>query len=321
MRKTVAVSLFVASALANAPAMAQSFPTKPVRVITSSTSGIGDVILRATLAKASEKSGIVFVVEPKPGADNIIASDYVAKQPPDGYQILHSISSMTLLPHTKKDLPYDTVKDFQGLTRLWGSQSMVFAHPSLPANNLAELITYAKANPGKLDYATTSIGGIFHLLTLMFSRDAGITLTAVPFRDPSQAINAVLGGQVPLQFTVVSTALQHVQSGKLKALGTFGPKRSPSLPNAQASGEIAGLPPYDADIWLGYHARSGTPREILNRLHAALVEGVRVPEVRDLITKTGSLVYEDSIDVFHKRFLSDIELWGRVIREANLKFD
>jgi len=255
-------------ALAVSPALAQNYPTHPVKVVVPyAVGGSADVYGRFLAAKLSESMGQPFVIENRPGAGAVIGTDAVAKAAPDGYTVLvmsntHAVNE-TLIP--KK--PYDLLKDLAPVTGINSQDLLLVAAPGVKANNLRELIQLAKSQPGKLNYASSGPGTPYHMAGELFKHMAGVDIVHVPHKGSDQARTAVLGGQVDIMFDAISTIVGHVNAGKLKALGTTGKTRSAVTPNIPTVSE-AGVPGYEAPIWLGLMAPAATPKPVLEKLSA-----------------------------------------------------
>ncbi len=310
-------SLFLAGTLS-----AQNYPSRPIRVIGPIPPGVPlDSIVRLINAKLGERLGTPVVMENRVGGDGIIAVDTAVKAPADGYTLLASVSSQSVLPSTKKDLPYDSVKDFIPMTRYINFQNILLANPSFPPNTFQELVAYTKANPGKVDYGTSSRGGWLHLVGELVAREAGISWNNIPFSGNQQGVANLIGGHIPVLITVVAEATPYIKAGKIKPLVIVGTKRSPVLPDVPALSEIAGLPLLDVDAWAGFMFRSGTPRPIVERVHGELVAVLRLQEVREFILKLGGGLVDESMESFSKKYLDDIDRWKRVFRESNIQLN
>src|SRR6266404_2752339 len=267
-------------ALAAATSFAQSYPSRTVRVVVPfAVGGSADVYGRFLAAKLSEALGHPFVIENRPGGGAVVGTDAVAKSAPDGYTVLimsntHTVNE-TLIP--KK--PYDLLRDLAPVTGINYQDLLLVAAPGVKANNLREFIALAKAEPGKLDYASSGPGTPYHMAGELFKYMAGVDIVHVPHKGSDQARTAVLGGQVDMMFDAISTIVSHVRAGKLKGLATTGKLRSAVTPEIPTAAE-AGVPGYEATIWLGLMAPAGTPRPILERLSAEVNKVLNAPEVK-----------------------------------------
>ncbi|HYL24201.1 MAG TPA: tripartite tricarboxylate transporter substrate binding protein, partial [Burkholderiales bacterium] len=247
---------------------AQNYPSHPVKVVVPyAVGGPADIYGRFIAAKLQEALGQPFVIEDRPGGGSIVGTDAVAKAPPDGYTLLvmsntHTVNE-TLIP--KK--PFDLMRDFAPITGVNSSDLVMVIHPSVPASNLKEFIALAKSRPGALNYASSGPGTPYHMAGELFKAMAGVDIVHVPHKGSDQARTAVLGGQVQMMFDAITTMTGQVHAGKVKALGTTGKRRSAVLPEVPTIAE-AGVPGYEATIWLGLMAPAGTPRPVLEKLNA-----------------------------------------------------
>ena len=261
---------------------AQTWPQRPVRLVVPLPPGSGsDLLARGLAQRLTALWGQPVVVDNRPGGNMIIATDAVAKSAADGYTLLFGVdTSFTVNPHLYAKLPYDAVKDFQPVTHLTSFGVMLVANPSLPANNLAELVALAKKQPGKISYASIGSGTQMHLLSAMLENKAGVQLLHVPYKGIPQMSLAVLTGEVNMTWVGVFTARPQVQSGKLKALAYSGPSRSSLMPDVPTAIE-QGYPDVEMSVWYGVLAPAGTPRAIVERVHADVVKVMADPEFRD----------------------------------------
>ena len=282
MHPTKRAMVFAAAVLA-APAwvFAQSYPSKPVRVIIPwPAGGLTDVAGRIVFQKISELVGQQFIVDNRGGANGIIGADLVAKASPDGYTLLIGSTSHAILPGLHKKLPYDLVKDFAPVSLLVAYPLVLSVHPSVPAKSLKELIALAKAKPGQINYASQGNGSTVHLNAELLKSMAGINLVHVPYKGTAPQIIALLAGEASLGFNTLSGVLQHLKAGRLRALGTTGEKRIPSLPDLPTIAE-AGVPGFETGVWAGVLAPAGTPKAIIVKLHGELTRILKLPEVKE----------------------------------------
>jgi tripartite-type tricarboxylate transporter receptor subunit TctC len=315
-------SLFVVLCLAaGSGAWAQGYPSKPVHIIVPyGVGGPADIYARFLGSKLQEALGQPFVIEDRPGAGSIVGTDAVAKAPPDGYTLLmmsntHTVNE-TLIP--KK--PFDLMKDLAPITGVNYSDLLMVIHPSVPANNLKEFIAYAKANPGKLNYASSGNGTPYHMAGELFKAMAGVDLVHIPHKGSDQARAAILGGQVQMMFDAVPTMAANAKAGKVKALATSGSKRSPVTPEIPTLAE-AGLPGYESGIWLGMMAPAGTPRPVLEQLNAAVNKIVNADDVKTAWAKQGAYPMGMSIEQFDKFLRDEIIKWAKVVKVSGAKAD
>ncbi|HQS32708.1 MAG: MFS transporter [Polaromonas sp. 39-63-203] len=314
-------ALGVMYAIASSPVMAQTWPTKPVKIIVPfAAGGPADVYARFLSQRLQDELGQPFVVEDRPGAGSVIGTDAVAKAAPDGYTLLlmsntHTVNE-TLIP-TK---PFQLMRDFVAVAPINYSDLVLVANPALAASTVGALIAQAKAQPGKINYASSGPGTPYHMAGELFKSMAGIYLVHIPYRGSSGARTDVIGGQVDVMFDAVTTMAEQVRAGKVKALATTGRQRSEVLPDVPTMSE-AGVPGYEATIWLGLMAPKGTPKAVVDRLNAAVSKIVGQPEVRQLWSKQGASPLVMSPEVFDKYVRDDIDKWARVIKTARIKVD
>ena len=314
-----AVALALAFAAVTAPA--QNYPSHPVKVVVPyAVGGSADVYGRVLAAKLSETMGQPFVIENRPGGGAVIGTDAVAKSAPDGYTVLimsntHTVNE-TLIP--KK--PYDLMRDLAPVTGINSQDLLLVGAPTLKANNLRELLALAKKQPGKLNYASSGPGTPYHMAGELFKHLAGLDIVHVPHKGSDQARTAVLGGQVDLMFDAISTIVSHVNAGKLKAMGTTGKARSSVTPNIPTIAE-AGVPGYEATIWLGLMAPAATPKPILERLSTEVRKVINAPDVKENWAKQGAVPIAMTPEEFGKFLRQDIAKWGKLVKETGMKVD
>ncbi len=320
LRSVVAVLL--GSLLFGMPARAQDYPVRPVRLIVPfAAGGVTDTSARVIADRLGVRLGHQVVVENRPGASGNIGTEQVARSAPDGHTLLLGFDgTMVINPHVFQKLPFDTLKDFAPVTKLGDATLILVAHPSLPANNLRELIAYAKTKPGTLSYGTSGTGGTPHLAGEMLNQVAGIDLLHIPYKGGGQAIGDVVGGQIPLVFTAVATAQQYVKAGKLKAIGVSTAKRSASLPETPTFVEN-GLANFVVDSWVGVLAPAKTPAAIVNRLQLELAAVLREPAVRERYAVLGIEPVGNTPEEFGVQIRADLARWAVVVRQANIRVD
>jgi tripartite-type tricarboxylate transporter receptor subunit TctC len=308
-------------ALCAALAQAQSYPARAVRIVVPfAVGGPADIYARVVGAKLSEAMGQPFVVENRPGAGAVVGTDAVAKSPADGYTLLmmsntHTVNE-TLIP--KK--PYDLMKDLQPVSGVNYSDILMVIHPSVPATNLREFIAYAKANPGKLNYASSGPGTPYHMAGELFKFMAGVDIVHVPFKGSDGARTAILGGQVQMMFDAITTMAANSRAGKVKALASTGRARSAVTPDVPTLGE-AGVPGYETTIWLGLMAPAGTPRPVLERLNAEITKAVNAPDMKENWAKQGAVPMAMPIEQFERFMREDIVKWSKLVKSTGMKVD
>ena len=300
---------------------AQTYPARSVRIVVPfAVGGSADVYGRFLAAKLTEVLGQAFVIENRPGGGAVVGTDAVAKSAPDGYTLLimsntHTVNE-TLIP--KK--PYDLMKDLAPVTGLNYQDLMLVIHPSVQANNLRELLAMAKAHPGKLFYASSGPGTPYHMAGELFKSMAGVDIVHVPHKGSDQARTAVLGAQVHMMFDAISTIVPHTRAGKLRDLGTTGKSRSAVTPQSPTVSE-AGVPGYEATIWLGLMAPAGTPRPVLDRLNAEVNKVINAPDVKENWGKQGAVPMGMGVEEFGKFLREDVQKWAKLVKETGMKVD
>jgi tripartite-type tricarboxylate transporter receptor subunit TctC len=313
--------LFALCLCAAAGAGAQSYPSKPVHIVVPyGVGGSADLYARYLAAKLQEDLGQAVVVENRPGAGSIVGTDAVAKSEPDGYTLLMMSNTHTVNETLIAKKPFDLMRDLAPITGVSYSDLMMVIHPSVPAYNLKEFIAYAKANPGKLNYASSGNGTPYHMAGELFKSMAGVDIVHIPHKGSDQARAAILGGQVQMMFDAVPTMAANAAAGKVKALATSGSKRSPVTPNVPTVSE-AGLPGYESGIWLGLMAPAKTPRAVLERLNAEVNKIVNSPETKEIWLKQGTVPMGMSIEQFDKFLREEIVKWAKVVKLSGAKAD
>jgi tripartite-type tricarboxylate transporter receptor subunit TctC len=312
--------LLVAS-LVSLASWAQSYPARAVKVIVPyGVGGPADIYGRFISAKLQEALGHPFVVEDRPGGGAIVGTDAVAKSAPDGYTLLMMSNTHTVNETLVPKKPYDLMRDLAPISGVNYSDLILVIHPSVPAKNLKEFIAYAKANPGKLNYASSGTGTPYHMAGELFKSMAGVDIVHVPHKGSDQARTAILGGQVQMMFDAIPTMAGNVQAGKVVALGTSGAKRSSVTPQVPTIAE-AGVPGYESTIWLGMMAPAGTPRPILDKLSAEVNRIINSDEVKSVWAKQGAVPMGMSVDDFDKFLRADIVKWSKVVKASGAKQD
>jgi tripartite-type tricarboxylate transporter receptor subunit TctC len=267
-------------------AAAQAYPVKPIRLIVGSQPGGNlDIVGRSLAQGLSDSFGRRVIVENRAGANASIAAEYVARAAPDGYTLLMAASTLTNAPSFARNIPYDPVRDFTGVSLVARIHQVLVVHPSLPVRTVRELITLAKAQAGKLNYASSSVGSGSFMAMELFKRRAGVNLARIGYNGDAPALVDLLGGQVPVKFDNFTTSIPHVKSGRLRALGVSSPQASPLLPGVPPVAET--LPGFEASIFNGVVAPAATPRDVVGRLHAEIVKFVQLPEVRSRFSQQG----------------------------------
>ena len=310
------------AACAGSPAWAQAgYPNKPVRLIVPVPPGGPTDIMGRTAAKAmGDKLGQQFVVENKAGAGGNIGTDAVAKAAPDGYTIgLTAISSLAIAPHLYRNVPFNVDKDFAPISLVGTTPCMLVVHPSAPFTDLKGLVADAKAQPGKLQYATSGIGTSNHLAAEYFQSVAGIELTNVPYKGSSQIVPDLLSGTVLMSMeSSLATTLQHIRSGKLRALAVTSAQRAPALPDVPTVAE-SGYPGFVVETWFGLVAPAGTPATIVDKLQAAWAAGSQTPEAQTPFQNISGSLRVQKPQEFASFIQAENRRWGELIRKLGIK--
>jgi len=310
------LSIPILALLFVATAAAQTYPSRPVRiVIPLSPGGTTDVPGRIIAQKLSETLGQQFYVENRAGAGGTIGSDFVAKANADGYTLLLTATPFVITPHVYKKLPYDALADFTPVIRIASGPYVLVVHPSLGVNSVKELIAAAKKEPGKIDFASSGNGSAQHLVTELFMYMAGIKLNHVPYKGSGPAQQDLMSGIIKVSFVGTPIAIPHMRSGRLKALGVSTAKRSPEMPDVPTVAQ-AGVPGYEAIVWIGMLAPAATPREIVAKLNGEIGKLVRTGEVKKLLTPTGMEPDPDTPEQFGAYLKADYDKWGKVVRDS-----
>jgi tripartite-type tricarboxylate transporter receptor subunit TctC len=319
MRWVIRLGLaFVAAAVA-LPAMAQSWPTKPVRIVVPfGPGGPADVYARILGQQLTEVLGQQFVIDNKPGAGAVIGTDIVAKAAPDGHTLLMMSNTHTTNETLLANKPYALMKDLTPVAPVNSSDLVMVVHPSVPAKTLAEFIALAKKDPGKLAYASSGPGTPYHMAGELFKAMSGTDILHVPHKSSGEARNDVMGGHVQMMFDAVTTMKGPIDAGQVRALATTGTARSTILPDVPTVAE-AGVPGYEATIWLGIMAPKGTPPEIVDRLNAEIAKAIAKPQIREAWAKQGAVPMSMSPVEFGAFLQRDIGKWAGVIEKAGLK--
>jgi tripartite-type tricarboxylate transporter receptor subunit TctC len=300
-------------------AAAQGYPAKPVRIIVPfATGGGSDITARVLAAKLAESLGQSVVVENRPSASGIVGNEFVAKAPPDGYNLLLVDPTFSILPGINNRLPYDAEKDFVPVTLIITAPSVLVVHPVLPAQSVKELIALARSKPGEIAFASGGIGTPPHMNAELFKAMAKVNILHVPYKGVSAAIADLIGGQIHMAIPAVTAVLPYVNSGRLRALAVTAVSRSPQLPQVPTLRE-AGLPAYLATLWFGLAAPAGTPREIVARLHAESVKALAAPEIRQRFTSQGAEVVGSSPERFAQFLGDELRKWAAVTKAAGFK--
>ena len=303
------------------PVAAQSYPSKPVRLIVPfAPGGFTDVVARILGQRLSVSMGQQFIIENKAGAGSTIGTDFVAKAAPDGYTLVMISTTHVISPWIYKSMPYDPIKGFVPVTKLVDSPYVLLVNPKVPARNVQEFIALAKASPDTLRYASSGNGSSQHLMGGLFASLTGTKLQHVPYRGSSGAATDLVAGVVESSFAGVPNALAQVPAGRLRALAVTTAKRIPQLPDVPTLQE-AGVPGYEASVWLALLAPAGTPRDIVNRLNAEVAKLMESGETRKALYEAGVEVSLSTPDALGEYMVKEMERWGKVVKDTGTKLE
>ena len=312
--------VFLLVTLLPALAAAQTYPVKPIRLIVPfPAGGPADIFARFLAQGMSANLGQTVAIENVSGVGGVLGVDRASKSPPDGYTlVLNSSSALTIAPFSMAKMPYDPAKDLTLITTVVRVPEVLSVHPSLPVNTLAELITYAKANPGKVNFGSAGSGTITHLGGELLKVEAGVNIVHVPYKGAAPAVNDMLGGQVQMGVFDVPVVLSHIKAGKLKALATTSAKRAPSLPDVPTTGE-AGYPKVNSDNWYGLVGPAGIPPAIVKRIHAAAIAALNSPELIENYSKVSGVPMPSTPEEYAVFITVEQAKWGAVVKAISFK--
>ena len=310
----------VSNVFAQSPAA--SFPNRPVKIIVAFPAGGGtDIAARILAPKLGERLGQQVVIENRGGASGVIGTELAARAAPDGYTLfMGTLGNFSVNQHLIAKLAVDPVKDFAPITKVVDVHFVLLAHPSLPANNVRELLALAKAKPGQLTHSSSGAGGAPHLGAELFKRMGGVDMTHIPYKGSAPSMQDVIGGQVSITFDSLLQALPFIRDGRLKALAVLGPARSPQLPDVPTVAE-SGLPGYDLTNWFGLAAPAGTPKEIINKIYTDAAAVLQGQEVRERFSAMAATAAGTTPEQFGTLIREDSAKWAKLIKEAGIKAD
>jgi len=304
----------------SASAAAQSWPQKPLRYIVPFPPGaFNDTLARTLSAELQKPLGQPVIVENRPGGNTIIGTEIAAKSPPDGYTLYGAALPFSVIQSLYKT-SFDVTRDFAPITLAGVTPNLLVANPNAPVNSVRELIAYAKANPGKLNYASTGNGTSNHLSFELFKAMTGTQVTHVPYKGSAPAVTDLIAGQIDVMFDNTPNVLPHVRAGKLKALGVSSKTRSPLAPEVPTVDE-AGVAGYDVGVWFGVLTVAGTPADVVRRLNGEMVKILTSQEIKQRFGKIGVEVVAGTPEHFSGFLKSEVDRWARVIKEANIRAD
>jgi tripartite-type tricarboxylate transporter receptor subunit TctC len=310
-------ALFLSIPAFSAPA--QDYPTRPIRIVVPVVAGGSpDILARLIGAKLHERWGQPVIVDNRAGAGQMIGADAVAKAAPDGHTLLLPTVTYTTSAATQPKLPFDPVNDLAGVTMVGEGAFLVTVHPSVPANNLKELIALARARPGALNYGSSGNGSILHLITEIFGANAKVKMLHVPYKSIAPAVTDVVGGHIQVLFGSLPSVLPQVKAKRLRALAVTTAKRSPFVPELPTLAE-AGVPGYEARQWWGLFAPGKTPRSIIDRVNAEVQKILAADDVKARLADEGAVPVRTTAEEFSNIVRNDITKWQKVAKELDLK--
>ena len=317
LRSLVATIILTLSALA----LAQTYPTRQVRIVVPfPPGGTSDILARTIGARLSAPLGQPVVIENRPGAGGNIAADHVAKSAPDGYTLIMGTSSLAISQSLYKKLTYDLVQDFAPITQAVNYTNLLVVHPSAGVKSVDELLKLARAKPGSLSYGTAGNGTPPHMTGELFKAYTSVNIVHIPYKGGAPAIADLIAGQIPMMFDNVPPLLPHVRAGKIQALAVTSLARIAVLPDVPTLHEL-GLKDFDAVGWNGLLAPAGTPRDIVARLNTEVVRVLRIPEVRDQLTSQGADIVGNSPEQFAAWIRAEVRKWAEVVKVSGAKID
>ncbi len=296
-----------------------SYPNRPVRMVVPSSAGGGtDIIARIITPKLSERLGQQVIVDNRPGAGTMIGGEVVAKSPPDGYTLLMGISTLAINPAIYKKVPYDAQRDFAPITQTVSAPNILVVHPSLPVKSVKELIAFARAHPGQLNFASAGAGTNPHLTMELFLSMAKLQMVHIPYKGSAPAIIDMLAGHVAVMTATILTGMPHVRSSRLRALGVTSAIRIAAAPEIPTIAEAA-LPGYEAVQWYGLLAPAQTPKDIIARLHGEMARILHLPDVKERFAGDGAEPVGNTPEEFGRYIRTETEKWAKVAREAGIR--
>jgi tripartite-type tricarboxylate transporter receptor subunit TctC len=315
------VLLCSALAVATMPAaLAQNYPTRPIRIIAQFTPGTStDILARVIGGKLTEAWGQQVVIDNRPGAGGVVGTDLGAKAAPDGYTLTMAVSSaFGINPTLYAKLPYDAIRDFAPITSIALTPQTLVAYPAFAAKSVKEFVALAKGKPGQVNYASLGSGSTSHLTMEMFRSAAGIQLNHIPYKGSPAAHAELFSGQIPIMFDAIPAVLPHVKSGRLRGMGIATLTRSPYLPDVPTIAE-SGFPGFEAVGWIGIAAPARTPAPVLDKLNAEIVRIINTPEMKERLATLAFTPVGDTREQFARFIKSEIAKWGRAVRESGAK--
>jgi len=317
------IPLFLFLALiAVAPASAQTWPAKTVRIISPFAPGGGNDTLSRLIAgslSTPARLGQQVIVENRPGANTIIGTEFVVKSPPDGYTLIVLPNAITINPHLYRKLPFDVTKDLAPVTLIGTSPLILVVHPSFPARSTKEFLAVARARPNDITNGSSGSGSLGHLVGALMDIAAGTKLVHVPYKGTALAVTELLGGQIVMSFASAITVMPHIRSGRLRAIAVTGPRRSPALPDIPAIAET--VPGFSAELWYAMFAPAGTPADLINRLNREVGEVLSQPDIREKMSVQGVETQTSTPQDMARLIASDIRKWEKVVKVTGTRID
>jgi tripartite-type tricarboxylate transporter receptor subunit TctC len=312
----------LAAALCALPAAAQNYPAKPLRIIVPfAAGGTSDILARAIGPHLTSAWGQPVIVENRTGANGNVGADYVAKSAPDGYTMLLSdVGALAINPSVYPGMPFDPVKDFSPIVMVSYSPHVLAVHPSVPVNTVQELIAYAKANPGKMNFANSGTGGAPHLAGVEFAARTGVKWAYIPYKGGSAAVTDVIAGNANVLFNGMLATYPSVKGGRLKGLAVSSAQRAPSAPELPTVAE-SGLPGFETGSYQGVLAAAGTPRDVVAKLNAEFTRILNTDQMKEMLAKQGTEVRAGAPEALGRFIASEKERWAKVVKENGIKAD
>jgi len=304
-----------------APALAQQWPSRPVRMIVPFPPGGGvDIVTRFLAQKFSEQIGGSYVVENRPGGSGTLGAELASRAAPDGHTLFFSAPEFSINPSVRAKLPYDPFRDFTYISQLTAGQFMIASHPSVPARTVKQLIALARSQPGKLTYGTSGAGSINHLAGELLRSMAGFDWVHVPFKGAGPATVGAMSGEVDFVIAATTGLVEHARSGKVRPVAVTGRKRFTELPEVPTLAE-GGVPGYEVTGWYGFYGPAGVPAELVRRLHAEAKRGLNSPDIKDKLARTGNEPVASPPEAFAAFVRAEIAKWAKVAKASGLRID
>jgi len=320
-RRTITSAMAAVAACCIPVASAQTFATKPVKIVVPFTPGaFNDTLGRTLAAEFAKGFSPGSHVENKPGGGTVIGTDFVAKSAPDGHTLLVVAFPFALINSLHAQSKIDVTRDFAALTWVGSTPNLLVVNPNSPFKSVKDILAAAKASPGKIPYASTGNGTSNHLSMELFKVMAGVDLTHIPYKGSAPAVTDLIGGQVQALFDNVPNVIQHVKAGRLRALAITTPKRIASLPEIPTVDE-AGVPGYQVAVWFGVVAPAATPKDVIARLNAEINRVIALPDVKERFSQSGIEIVGGAPDVFDRHIREQVATWGKVVKDANIRVD